>query len=129
MLHRRARGEWTVEVPVARDQLEVDRAILDGHLGEGRQCTVQRTARARRRPEAGGVRCRHVRPGSGGYACIPMMAHGETVGILHVANVEPELSKSLLQLAIVTSERVGLALANTRLREPLRLQSIRESRR
>lgn len=76
--------------------------------------------------KTGGVRCRHVRSDSGGYACIPMMAHGETVGILHVANAGPELPKSLLQLAIVTSERVGLALANTRLREQLRLQSIRD---
>ena len=48
------------------------------------------------------------------------------VGILHVANAEPELPTSLLQLAAVTSERIGLALANTRLREQLRLPSIRD---
>ena len=77
--------------------------------------------------KTGGVRCRHVPEGSASYACIPMMAQGETLGILHVmAEGAEELSTAQLQLAVVTSERVGLALANTRLREQLRSQSIRD---
>jgi diguanylate cyclase (GGDEF)-like protein len=68
--------------------------------------------------------------------CIPMMAHGETMGILHLqdgivganqANREqafiPEIQ---LQLAKAMADTIALALANLKLRTSLHDQSIRD---
>jgi diguanylate cyclase (GGDEF)-like protein/PAS domain S-box-containing protein len=86
-----------------------------------------------------GLVCQHVRatrlaPVS--YLCVPMMAQGEALGVLHL---QTELSRleqagtdleSLLepeqQLAVNVADHLGLALANLKLRETLRNQSIRD---
>ncbi len=62
------------------------------------------------------------------YVCVPMMAQGEALGVLHVQShrtgqVLPDFKQSL---ARTVAERVGLALANLKLRETLRMQSIRD---
>ena len=74
-------------------------------------------------PSGGGVS-----PFSGRYMCVPMMAQGETLGILHLqSGSHPEqLSELLERLAVNVSEHVALALANLKLREILRSQSIRD---
>ena len=81
--------------------------------------------------------CNHMNPEHDGYFCIPMSAQGELLGVLHVfvpaccgealgENHRITLeSKRTLLLAI--SEQIGLALANLRLREELKRQSIRDS--
>lgn len=70
------------------------------------------------------------------YMCVPMMAQGETLGILHVqdrgarADGPAPLAESLRQLVTTVSEQVSMSLANFRLlesREDLRFQSIRDS--
>ena len=83
------------------------------------------------------IQCAHINPQHDGYICIPMMAQGELLGILHVfipsengkahdRTLETDLdSKRMLLFAV--SEQIGLALANIRLREELRQQSIRDS--
>ena len=83
-------------------------------------------------PEVGPV-CAHVRrPLEGVSLCVPMMAQGEALGILHVRDPEtPEppllaLSDSKQRLVVAIGEHVALALANLRLRETLRGQSIRD---
>jgi diguanylate cyclase (GGDEF)-like protein len=61
-----------------------------------------------------------------------MMAQGEALGILHIqggrdAQGRPEgLEDSKQQLAMTLAEQIGLALANLKLRETLRVQSIRD---
>lgn len=79
--------------------------------------------------------CPHVpQPGAGGYLCVPMTAQGEALGILHLQwgpadPVQPEAHhprEDRIQLAIALGEHLGLALANMRLRESLRAQSIRD---
>ncbi len=77
--------------------------------------------------DEGGLVCAHVRHRRGtGYICVPMMAHGETLGILHVGEEVGASHDAQLQLAIAVAERIGVALANARLRETLRAQSIRD---
>lgn len=86
------------------------------------------------------IQCAHINPQHEGYLCIPMMAQGDLLGILYVfvpsvtqEEVERENdteecrldSKHMLIFAI--AEQIGLALANLRLREELRAQSIRDS--
>ena len=81
--------------------------------------------------------CGHVDPSlPSGYLCIPMMAHGEPLGVLHLRggsiqpsqpNQPPEpLRESQQRLAGTVAERLSLTLANLRLRETLRGQSIRD---
>ncbi|MCI0330905.1 MAG: diguanylate cyclase [candidate division Zixibacteria bacterium] len=84
------------------------------------------------------VVCRHLsHPLWGGYVCMPMMAHGEALGLLHLQNgpdvsilspVRRELRmEALKRLAAITGEQVALNLANLKLRETLSNRSIRDS--
>lgn len=66
------------------------------------------------------------------YLCIPMMAQGEMLGLLHIAQLETESETNKLQqdarqrLAETVTEHIALALSNLRLRETLRNQSVRD---
>jgi len=84
-----------------------------------------------------GLLCQHLsQPVESGYLCVPMMAHGEALGVLHVQGSPHELSQpeetrqrlmeSRQRLALAVAGHVALALANLKLRETLRLQSIRD---
>jgi diguanylate cyclase (GGDEF)-like protein len=78
--------------------------------------------------------CGHVTRDGGTlrpYACAPMMAQGETLGLLYLqarpdeGNAVP-LSEAKQQLVTAVAEQIALALANLRLRETLRQQSVRD---
>jgi diguanylate cyclase (GGDEF)-like protein/PAS domain S-box-containing protein len=81
------------------------------------------------------VRCSHLTEElPGASLCIPMMAQGESLGIVHIQE-RPGRSWAVLgdgslepkhQLATAVAEHVGLALANLKLRDTLRTQSIRD---
>lgn len=84
-----------------------------------------------------GVICRHVRaladPAAEGYLCFPIMAQGDMLGVFHVrtrysraATDQRLMTDSKLVLATTAVEQVTLALANLKLRETLRYQSIRD---
>jgi diguanylate cyclase (GGDEF)-like protein/PAS domain S-box-containing protein len=78
--------------------------------------------------------CQHVSAaGLTGYLCVPLIAQGETLGILHLES-RPDLGAQEIsaampkeQLALALAEDMALALANLRLRETLRSQAIRDS--
>ncbi|MEM6497141.1 MAG: diguanylate cyclase [Pseudomonadota bacterium] len=70
-----------------------------------------------------------------GYFCIPIVAHGDTVGLLHVKMkaYERELGfgefssiQDMRTFAIQCAEQISLAVANVKLRDQLRDQSIRD---
>jgi diguanylate cyclase (GGDEF)-like protein/PAS domain S-box-containing protein len=85
-----------------------------------------------------GMVCPHLardpHPGSG--VCVPMMAQGEALGLLHLKGLPaldqespehlPQRLDSREQLAVTAAAHIALALANLRLRETLRAQSIRD---
>ena len=77
-----------------------------------------------------GLLCRHVsQPLTSGYLCLPMMAQGEAIGILHLQRNSPgngNLIHTTAPLAATVAEGVALALANLKLRETLRRQAIRD---
>jgi diguanylate cyclase (GGDEF)-like protein/PAS domain S-box-containing protein len=84
-----------------------------------------------------GVLCGHITGKQAGqYLCVPMMAHGEALGILHLNHTVPELdqqrlterifSKHNIQLATAIADQIALALADLKLREKLRQQAIRD---
>jgi len=98
-------------------------------LFEPEDCWALRRGRAHRVAGAGaGLWCRHVAAGAKGYACIPMMAHGETLGIVHVEeDHEDDEADARFNLVVSLTERVALAMANLRMRETLRTQSMRDA--
>jgi diguanylate cyclase (GGDEF)-like protein len=61
--------------------------------------------------------------------CIPLIAHGNTVGVFHLyfANTNAEFDQDIKNLVFTLSEHLGLALANLRLQEKLRSQAMRDS--
>lgn len=65
----------------------------------------------------------------GAYVCLPLMAQARIFGLLVIEHrdVADELQiETRHRLAVALAEQAGLALANIRLRETLRQQSIRE---
>ena len=68
------------------------------------------------------------------YMCIPLVAHGETVGLLFLQRLQLAAKaqkaavtlESKLRLASAVGEEISLALANLKLRDTLRQQSLRD---
>jgi diguanylate cyclase (GGDEF)-like protein len=78
-----------------------------------------------------GLLCRHLpEPPPASYVCAPMIAHGETLGLLHVQIEGDQHASAVPGLLELTwpvrtmAERLALALADMKLREALRAQSI-----
>ena len=81
--------------------------------------------------------CAHVDAATAGvYCCIPILAHGETIGLLHLTFkdchagfVDSHSAKHVAEqrrLGAVCAEQISMAIANVKLREQLRDQSIRD---
>jgi len=81
--------------------------------------------------------CSHVRAsGAMNFLCVPLVAQGETLGVLYVEDKLSLLAASpqavqfeqstLKRRSIAVAERISLALVNLKLRELLRNQSIRD---
>jgi len=73
------------------------------------------------------VECQHAATVQSSYFCLPLLAHGEAVGILHFQVTGPgDPSEPILLVATTFAEQVVLSVANIRLREALRNQSVRD---
>jgi len=71
--------------------------------------------------------CQHLHIPGTEYGCIPMMVHGEALGVLHLScPLAEQLTEAQQLLAVTVTENVALALANLKLRETLQYQSIRD---
>jgi diguanylate cyclase (GGDEF)-like protein len=81
--------------------------------------------------------CAHVsEEHPGPYCCIPILAHGETIGLLHLefrddasGEDKPSAAPAVAEqrrLGLVCAEQISLAIANVKLRDQLRDQSIRD---
>jgi len=84
-----------------------------------------------------GLLCSHVsQVGEGGCVCVPMLTNGEALGVLHLnASRRPTEAQAVTTpgdnvagqaLAVRAAEHLALGLGNLRLRESLRVQSIRD---
>lgn len=81
--------------------------------------------------------CDHIEESSHGYVCIPLIAQGETMGLLHItfsdsmtSSENDVFSHSLERKRRICSrlaDHLALALANLNLREKLKLKSIQDS--
>ena len=99
------------------------------------ECWGLRTGRVHRVENSNtGLLCRHLpQPPPPYYLCAPMIAHGETLGLLHLRINRPDraapeaeapVSPDLTWWIKPMSERLALTLADMKLREALRAQSI-----
>ncbi len=80
--------------------------------------------------------CDHVHCGvNENYCCIPIVAHGDTVGLLHLeytadSSETAEEAKARFadraRLGLACAEHLSIAIANMKLREGLRDQSVRD---
>ncbi len=74
--------------------------------------------------------CAHAEPHDGRpYLCIPVLAHGETVGLMHLRARNTESVGRFAEarrLAQMCAEQISLAIANVRMRDQLQDQSIRD---
>ena len=79
-----------------------------------------------------GVVCAHLKQlPKTGYVCVPLMAKSEVLGLLHLRARQPVGPESgsfadLRETAVLMGDNLSLGLANIRLRETLRIQSIRD---
>lgn len=73
--------------------------------------------------------CEHAEPHDGRpYFCFPILAHGETVGLMHL-RAQHESEGILAQnkkLAQMCAEQISMAIANVRMRDQLHDQSVRD---
>ncbi len=80
-----------------------------------------------------GLECPHLATPGHGHFCLPLMAHGETLGVLHLLLGSPEVEEDHedsqnreFRLFSNIAEKTVIALANLRLSETLRNLSIRD---
>ncbi len=84
-----------------------------------------------------GLLCRHLTTTPDhGYTCVPLMAQGDMIGMLHiqfsVENTQPsyedgeQRQQRLLNLINMMADNLGLSLASLKLREALRNQSVHD---
>ena len=80
-----------------------------------------------------GLACKHLpSPPPAAYLCIPLMAQGEALGVLYLGTPSANgpgasaWSEAKQRLAMTVADQLGLAVANLKLRQTLRNQSIRD---
>lgn len=117
----------------------LDRAVAFGEPVPGEAVFDVNACWALRRGQAhwhgdSGLDCAHLHDHPGELLiCAPMMAQGETIGTICLrldpalrGEIGLEAREHIERLAMMVADRVGIAIANVRLRETLRLQSIRD---
>ena len=74
------------------------------------------------------ARCGHAEGVENTYLCVPILAQGEALGILHIQATDenPSLGEAELSFKTTFAAQVGLSVANIRLREALRAQSTKD---
>jgi len=79
-------------------------------------------------------RCAHVGDDGHMYVCLPLLAQGETLGILHILDgpvkndqADEARMAEKCRLAQILADNIGLGIANLKLRESMRNLSIRDS--
>lgn len=87
------------------------------------ECWALRTGRPHV-STVGTTSCRHVLPEKGSTLCVPLVAQGETLGVLQLHGELP--TGGAEQLLGAFTEQLSLAIANLQLRETLRSQAIRD---
>lgn len=81
--------------------------------------------------------CEHVRNSGAPYFCLPIIAHGETIGLMHIVfegfeeggimrHMRDEVLRNRWDISLICGEQISLAIANVRLRQELHDRSVRD---
>jgi diguanylate cyclase (GGDEF)-like protein len=92
-------------------------------------CWAWRRNRVHAVRDAGsGILCKHIHYApANGCLCLPLMAHGKTLGVLHLVHAEGDReTDAARQLAVVMGEHLSLALANLMKQESLYDQAMHD---
>ncbi|MEP3046529.1 MAG: diguanylate cyclase [Roseibium sp.] len=82
--------------------------------------------------------CEHVEQSENVYFCLPIIAHGDTIGLMHIAfpdlpldgrdNVQVrDAILTTWELALICAEQVSLAIANVKLHDELQQNSVKDA--
>jgi diguanylate cyclase (GGDEF)-like protein/PAS domain S-box-containing protein len=103
--------------------------LLPVSVFEPNACWALRTGHAHL-VEAGDLTapCAHAAGVKNTYLCLPILAQGEAIGILHFQTTDyaPTIAPAELSFKTTFAGQLGLSIANIRLREALRSQSIKD---
>lgn len=119
-------------MPASRNYLERTGgwALLDGapELLDVDECWALRRGQVHAVDPGGAqLRCPHAQHETRATLCVPLAAQNETLGVLYlVAGDRTEIGAPALRAASGFADRLALGLANLRLRESLRMQSVRD---
>ncbi len=105
-------------------------AISDEVAFQPSECWALRRGRVYHVEETqGGALCNHVAPPPPASSiCLPMVAQGETLGLLHLRHPASKPPARINRpLATTLCEHLALALGNLKLRDALRTMSVRDS--
>jgi len=75
------------------------------------------------------IKCNHViKCPEQGYICIPAIAQGEVIGFLYLEFADDEESsvETQIRIAVIAADNLAMALVSLKLREALRIQSVRD---
>lgn len=82
------------------------------------------------------VPCNHAPRDEAAYACLPIIAHGDTIGLLHIdfphiparemTDMQLQIFQGNLELAQICVEQISLATAMVRLQTELRDKSVKD---
>ncbi|MEO7200103.1 MAG: diguanylate cyclase [Dokdonella sp.] len=91
------------------------------------ECWALRRGRPHPPPETSApLACKHIQHDASELEqlCVPMLAQGEILGVLTLS--APAITNSTREVAFAAAEQISLAIANLRLQETLRRQSLRD---
>ncbi len=82
--------------------------------------------------------CDHVTKPGTPYFCLPIIAHGETIGLMHIVfdgfeeggimrHMREEVLRNRWEISLICAEQISLAVANVRLRQELHEKSMRDA--
>lgn len=82
--------------------------------------------------------CDHVQNKDTPYFCLPIIAHGETIGLMHIIfdgfeegglmrHMRAEVLNNRWDVSLICAEQISLAVANVRLRHELHERSVRDA--
>lgn len=117
----------------SRDKLEISADWNGDWMDETAynpdQCWALRTGKPHTgNPETGNMKCNHSHIQKQQMLCIPLVAQGETHGVLHLASPSQIIwTPEEHQLAAALAEHASLTFASIDLRESLRQQAIRDA--
>ena len=98
------------------------------HVFAPNDCWALRRGRMHLMGPSTNLLCSHLtQPVPAASVCLPMIAQGEILGVLHLQSTAAEnFDEANLQLCQTAADSVALALANLKLRESLRQQSLQD---